>query len=202
MIMKVSSQAVRKILWILLSLFLLMNLSAIFHAYRFTHFDPSQEETTERPDQLSFWEKVEVLFLGIKNPRPVNTKKPKGKYKTITLDDKSPALESWSIPSQEGSRGIVLMFHGYKASKSSLLDKSKVLREMGYRTVLVDLMGSGGSEGNTTTLGHFEAQQVQRCSEHWEEKEDGPQRPFDGSARDHIGIPLWILASDHLGPLS
>jgi hypothetical protein len=41
-----------------------------------------------------------------------------------------------------------------------MLDKSEEFFKLGYNTLLVDFMGSGGSEGNQTTLGYKEAEEV------------------------------------------
>jgi len=49
---------------------------------------------------------------------------------------------------------------GYAASRSSLLAEALVFQELGYSAVLVDFRGSGGSDGNTTTLGYKEAGDV------------------------------------------
>ena len=63
----------------------------------------------------------------------------------------------------ENSKGTVILFHGFGGAKSSLLDKSEIFLESGYNTFLVDFMGSGGSNGNQTTIGYYEAQQVKTC---------------------------------------
>ena len=44
--------------------------------------------------------------------------------------------------------------------KSSLLDKAEIFLNLGYNTFLVDFMGSGGSDGNQTTIGFYEAEEV------------------------------------------
>jgi uncharacterized protein len=41
-----------------------------------------------------------------------------------------------------------------------MLDKSDIFIKLSYNTFLVDFMGSGGSEGNQTTIGYLEAEQV------------------------------------------
>ena len=56
--------------------------------------------------------------------------------------------------------GTVIIFHGYSGNKSSMLDKSDVFLKLGFKTLVVDFMGSGGSEGNQTTLGYKEAEEV------------------------------------------
>lgn len=46
-----------------------------------------------------------------------------------------------------------------------MLDKAEIFYDLGYNTLLVDFMGSGGSEGNQTTIGYFEAEQVKTAFE-------------------------------------
>lgn len=41
-----------------------------------------------------------------------------------------------------------------------MLDKAEIFNQLGYSAFLVDFMGSGGSEGNQTTIGFLEAEQV------------------------------------------
>lgn len=41
-----------------------------------------------------------------------------------------------------------------------MLDKAEIFLHSGYNTLLIDFMGSGGSEGNQTTIGFYEAQEV------------------------------------------
>jgi alpha-beta hydrolase superfamily lysophospholipase len=55
---------------------------------------------------------------------------------------------------------VVLLFHGYADRKSSVLTEAKVLFNEGWAPVLVDLRGSGGSSGDMTSIGFFEARDV------------------------------------------
>jgi alpha-beta hydrolase superfamily lysophospholipase len=68
-------------------------------------------------------------------------------------------LEAWHILCKQ-PKGMVLMFYGYAASKSSLLGSARGFHELGYDTFLVDFRGSGGSAGNETTIGVREADDV------------------------------------------
>jgi alpha-beta hydrolase superfamily lysophospholipase len=52
------------------------------------------------------------------------------------------------------------MFHGYAAGKAALLPEAKAFYELGHATLLVDFRGSGGSDGDETTLGVDEAKDV------------------------------------------
>lgn len=57
-----------------------------------------------------------------------------------------------------------------------MIDKSDEFIKLGYRTLLIDFMGSGGSEGNQTTLGFFEAKQVKSCFDY--KKNQGEDKIF------------------------
>jgi alpha-beta hydrolase superfamily lysophospholipase len=68
-------------------------------------------------------------------------------------------LEAWYIPNPQ-AKGLVLLLHGYSACKAHLLPEAKAFHDLGYATVLLDFRGSGGSDGSTTTLGVYEADDV------------------------------------------
>jgi alpha-beta hydrolase superfamily lysophospholipase len=68
-------------------------------------------------------------------------------------------LEGWLIP-HPNPRGIIAMFHGHAAAKESVLPQAAVFHRLGFDLFLVDFRGSGGSSGDTTTLGHREAEDV------------------------------------------
>lgn len=133
----------------------------LFHAYKFTHFTLTNVEKTKDSPNLSFGGKMKALFFGINNPRPVNTNHPTQKFETIKIQSNR-EIECWSIKA-DSSKGTVIIFHGYGGEKSSMLDKSDEFIKMGYSTFLVDFMGSAGSEGNQTTIGYKEAEQVKSC---------------------------------------
>jgi len=153
---------VRRVLWTLLILFLLANIIAFIHAYKFTHFTTSSIERTS--NRLSFTEKLKVVFTGVSNPRPVNKKRPGYAYQTIKIKSNK-ELECWLIKAGT-AKGTIVLFHGYGGEKSLMLDKADQFLTLGYNTMLVDFMGSGGSEGNTTTIGFKEAQEVKDCYEY------------------------------------
>lgn len=145
----------------LILLFILMNVIAFFHAYKFTHFKENKSEKTQSPEKLSSFEKVKTLFLGVNNPKPANSKYPSQKYKTLKLKSNK-EIECWFIENSN-PKGTVILFHGYGSEKSSLIERSDIFQKLGYNTMLVDFMGSGNSEGNQTTIGFKEAEEVKTC---------------------------------------
>jgi esterase/lipase len=148
-------------IWAFITIFVFMNIFAIFHSYKFTHFADNKLEKTKTPQSLSNIQKIKILFFGVSNPRPENKIVPTSNFQTIKLKN-SKEIECWSIKT-ENSKGTVILFHGFSGEKSSMLDKSDVFRDLGYSTFLVDFIGSGGSEGNQTTIGFLEAEQVKMC---------------------------------------
>jgi len=151
----------KRVLILLGVLFILINGVAYLHAYRFTHFNKANVERTGDPKELSRLEKIKILFAGVDNPKPINRKLPVGEFETVSIKS-TVLLECWKL-SATVSKGTVIMFHGFAGEKSSLLDRSDVFLKLGYNVLLVDFMGSGGSEGNETSIGYKEAEQVKDC---------------------------------------
>jgi esterase/lipase len=159
----VSRKQLRTATWTILLIFLSVNIIAALHAYKFTHFSESGIRS-ERLN-LTFSKKLELLFTGVDNPKPVNSVFPTGSYKTIVLKS-NVNIECWYIACNTQAKGTVILFHGYTSNKSALLPKSEIFLKNGYNCLLVDFMGSGGSEGNTTTIGFKEAVEVKDCYEY------------------------------------
>jgi alpha-beta hydrolase superfamily lysophospholipase len=141
---------------------ILLNLLAYLHSYAMTHYVPGGLKTPP-PEQLSLFGKISVLVAGVQVPRPENRSTPDSvglNYSThrILAHDGS-ELEAWHIDCPK-PHGLVLLFHGYAACRSSLLNDAKVFHELGYATLLVDFHGSGGSSGSVTTIGVREAVDV------------------------------------------
>src|ERR1035437_523159 len=151
----------KRLLWALATIFILMNVVAFFHAYKFTHFTSENVTKTKDAKHLSFGNKLKTLFFGIDNPRPTNKTIPSESFETIKLKSNK-EIECWLIKT-DSSKGTVIIFHGYSGEKSSMLDKAEIFLKLGYNTMLVDFMGSGGSEGNQTTVGFKEAEEVKTC---------------------------------------
>lgn len=151
----------KKYIRIIIVCFVLINSIAFFHAYKFTHFTTNNSEKTKTPNKLSKLEKVKTLFFGVNNPKPKNKKFPSQKYQTLHLKSNK-QIECWLIRTKN-SKGTVILFHGYGSEKSSMIDKSNEFLKLGFSTMLVDFMGSGNSEGNQTTIGFKEAEEVKTC---------------------------------------
>ncbi len=163
-------------------IFLGMNIIAAFHAYKFTHFVKSTITKTQNPDELNQLEKLNTLFFGINNPKPVNSIFPSQGYETVFVGGN----ECWWIKS-DSSLGTILIFHGYTGVKSLELEKAEAFLEMGYDVFMVDFLGSGGSEGYQTTIGFYEADQVKACYEFIMQQTKSPVNLY-GSSMGAVSI--------------
>lgn len=189
----------RRALWTLLIGFVVMNVIACFHAYKFTHFSNSGIQKTGNPGKLSFAAKLQALLFGVSNPRPENKSKPTKPYRQVILQSNK-RIEGWYIPA-DSAKGTVLIFHGFSGNKASMLDKSDVFHELGYNTFLIDFMGSGGSEGSQTTIGFYEAQQVCSAFHYVKEQAQQPVMLFGtsmGAAAIMKAVSDSSLAADAL----
>ncbi len=142
--------------------FILLNIVAYNHAYHFTHFGETSERTA-KPEQLSLGQRLGVLFTGVSIPKPQNLPIPSD-YVSLKIPSRDQLkMEGW-LSKKDSSLAdtgrFVLLVHGYAGEKSSLLPQAKAFRAMGYRSLLIDLLGHGGAEGSETSLGYHEAEDV------------------------------------------
>lgn len=151
----------KRIFFVLIIAFLGVNIIAFFHAYKFTHFAEAGTVKTKSAEKLSATGKIKTLLFGVSNPRPSNLVLPNRTFSTTSIPCNI-KTEAWLLAhsAKEKARGWVIICHGYSGSKSSMLDKAYQFDSLGYNTLLLDFMGSGGSEGNVCTIGFKEAEQV------------------------------------------
>ncbi|RYY89222.1 MAG: alpha/beta fold hydrolase [Chitinophagaceae bacterium] len=145
---------VRRLLWFVIILFVLLNGIAALHAWHFTHFDGAITNKTSEKG-LSFGQKLKLAFTGVRMPRPRNERLPDTSFQTVLLQNDQ-RLEAWWIPVAQ-PKGSVLLLHGYGGSKEGMIDKARIFRQFGYNTLLLDFRGAGGSSGNQCTIGYKEA---------------------------------------------
>lgn len=153
-------KVLKRIGWICLSLFVLLNIVGAFHAYKFTHFYPDMTHTNKRPEQMSTWEKTRMILFGIQISKPVVKAFPEVPYETVSLHTSNHLkLEGWWIPALQ-PRGTVILFHGYMGNKGAQLPEAAYFRALGYNTFLLDFRAHGNSDGMATSIGYKEAEDV------------------------------------------
>jgi len=149
---------------------IIINIAAAYHAYKFTHYSKNEDLQRTDSNKLTLIDKVKVLIFGVDNPRPKNLQSPEQQYEIIYLESNK-QIECWRIVASE-SKGNVVLFHGFASEKSSMLGRANEFIDLGYSVLLVDFMGSGGSEGNQTTIGYYEAEEVKTCYEYLAQKKE------------------------------
>jgi alpha-beta hydrolase superfamily lysophospholipase len=151
---------VRRSLRVVLFLFVVVNIMAAFHAYRFTHFYEGSNHTLLRPETMTWSDKLGFIFLGMKYPKSINELVPSIPYEIVTLQTKNKLkLEGWYCKS-DSAKGTVLLLHGHGSSKSRVLKEAEYFYSLGYNTFLLDFRAHGGSEGTVCTIGYDEAEDV------------------------------------------
>ncbi|HRG23582.1 MAG TPA: alpha/beta fold hydrolase [Chitinophagaceae bacterium] len=147
--------------WVLLFQLVLINISAAIYAHRLTHFynDPSLQGS-HTSDNI--FRKTWKLFTGPKFPKSVIRQTPSFSYDTVRLmRSNGNWVDAWYGEPDSLARGTVIMFHGLSASKSYMVREAATFRLMGYRVMLVDLRAHGNSEGQNTSIGRKETEEVQ-----------------------------------------
>ncbi len=69
-------------------------------------------------------------------------------------------LHGWFIEGQRG-KGAVILMHGVRDSRLSLLDRARFLSAAGYSVLLFDFQAHGESIGEQITFGHLESRDAQ-----------------------------------------
>jgi alpha-beta hydrolase superfamily lysophospholipase len=181
----------RRTVRILLAVFILMNMIAALHAWRFTHFEEGAVKTKDKG--LSFWQKAKLAVTGVSMPRPLNRNAPDTVFERVQVQS-NVALEAWWIP-VAAPRGSILICHGFGGSKGGMLDKARVFRAMGYNTLLLDFMGAGGSPGNQCTIGWKESVEVRDAARWMQRRSPGLRRILFGTSMGAAAIMKAVADS-------
>ena len=69
-------------------------------------------------------------------------------------------IHGWFIPGKKGTGAIVLM-HGVRANRLSMVDRARFLSHAGYSVLLFDFQAHGESTGEHITFGYLESRDAQ-----------------------------------------
>jgi pimeloyl-ACP methyl ester carboxylesterase len=116
----------------------------------------------------------------------------------IELEDAEGSItRGWNAPVQ-GSRGVVVLAHGIRGSRRSMIPRARLLASNGFSSVLIDLHAHGESDGSRITLGDRERESV-RSAVHFA-RAAYPNQPIAvlgvslGGAAAALALPLPIDA--------
>jgi uncharacterized protein len=144
----------------LIVLFVLLNIMAAAHAWKFTHFYDDADLKRPKPEQMGVWKKTKAVLFGLRYPKSQNLLQPDSGFTNVTLTtEEGLKLSSWHLK-KEKAKGTVALFHGHASSKSKIIDEAMAFYNMGYAVLLTDFRAHGNSEGNTCTIGYDEASDV------------------------------------------
>lgn len=167
-------QQIRSVLrwtgWVILVQLLLINISTALYADKLTRYYTSLPEDYSNSSGNIF-AKSWKLFTGPRYPRSNIQESPVFAFDTVRLQTKKgQAIDAWFARTDSAAKGTVILFHGIGVNKMSLIDESNEFRYMGFNIMMVDFRGHGNSEGNRTTIGYREAEEVQLAYEYVKQK--------------------------------
>jgi pimeloyl-ACP methyl ester carboxylesterase len=157
---KVPRSVFKWILWAVLAQFILINISGIIYGYKLTHFYDAAPNSGDETPSGNIFIKTWRIFKGPTYRKITIEDAPEIPYQTVRLLTKdSLSLEAWYIP-VDSSKGTVILIHGLGGNKSNVLKQADEFRYLGFNVMLVDLRAHGRSEGNITTIGFRESEDV------------------------------------------
>ena len=168
----------KRLLYVVIFVFVLVNLMVIFQAYHFTHFytNISKPKSIE---EMNVTEKATAVLLGVKIPKSKVVDSLQVAHSIVSLHtDDGLTLEAWEnafVPESSGilgfkKKGTVILFHGHGSSKSAIIREAEAFNTLGYNILMVDFRAHGNSEGNVCTIGVAEAKDVKAAYDYIEQK--------------------------------
>ncbi len=167
---KIAGKKTTRILkWIgnvLLVQLLLINISAAFHAYRFTHYYDDDKVRDQQPSQGKPFLRTWRMMTGKKLAKSLIQYHPTIPYDTVQLTmANGKKLEAWYMKA-DSAKGTVILFHGLGSNKGNVLGEAFEFNSFGYNTMLVDIRAHGNSEGIVNSLGYKESEEVKLAYDH------------------------------------
>ena len=170
---KTSNKTIRIFKWIgnvLLVQLILINISAAFHAYRFTHYYDDDKIRNQQPSEGKPFLRTWRMMTGKKLAKSLIQYDPIIPYDTVQLTTASgKKLEAWYMKA-DSAKGTVILFHGLNSNKGNTLGEAFEFNSFGYNTMLIDMRAHGNSEGIVNTLGYKESEEVKLAFDHISKK--------------------------------
>ena len=170
---KTNKRVIRIFKWIgnvLLVQLILINISAAFHAYRFTHYYNDDKIRNQQSSEGKPFLRTWRMMTGKKLGKSLIQYDPLIPYDTVQLTMSSgKKLEAWYMKA-DSAKGTVILFHGLNSNKGNTLGEAFEFNSFGYNTMLVDLRAHGNSEGIVSTLGYEESEEVKLAFYHISKK--------------------------------
>lgn len=166
---KTGNMSVRILKWIgnvLLVQLILINISAAFHAYRFTHYYDDDKIRNQESSQGKPFLRTWRMMTGKKLARSPISYYPPMPYDTVQLTTGDGIkLEAWYMKA-DSAKGTVILFHGLNSNKGNVLAEAFEFVSFNFNVMLVDMRAHGNSEGKISTLGYKESEEVKLAYDH------------------------------------
>jgi alpha-beta hydrolase superfamily lysophospholipase len=166
---KTNKRIIRIFKWtanVLLVQLILINISAAFHAYRFTHYYNDDKIRNQQPSAGKPFLRTWRMMTGKKLAKSLIQYDPIIPYDTVQLTTAGgKKVEAWYMKA-DSAKGSVILFHVLNSNKGNLLGEAFEFNSFGYNTLLVDMRAHGNSEGIVNTLGCEEAEEVKLAYDH------------------------------------
>ncbi len=102
-----------------------------------------------------------VLFAGSLLARPVPARignpPPDLRAEAVTIPSRSGSVLAGWLCHAERPRGAVILMHGVRANRLSLVERARLFRAAGYDVLAFDFQAHGESPGERITFGHLES---------------------------------------------
>lgn len=145
---------------------ILINISAAFHGYRFTHYYDDDKVRNQRTSQGKPFLRTWRLMTGRKLAKSLIRYYPGIPYDTVQLTtSKGLKLEAWYMK-PDSAKGTVILFHGLNSNKGNVLGEAFEFLSLGYNTMLVDIRAHGNSDGKVNSIGYKESEEVKLAYEY------------------------------------
>src|SRR6187401_3323510 len=159
---KTNRKFIRILKWIgnvLLVQLILINISAAFHAYRFTHYYNDDKIRNQQPSQGKPFLRTWRMMTGKKLAKSLIQYDPVIPYDTILLTTANGEKLEAGYMKADSAKGTVILFHGLGSNKGNVLGEAFEFNSFGYNTMLVDMSAHGNSEGIVSSLGYKESEE-------------------------------------------
>lgn len=145
---------------VLLVQFILINISAALYAHKYSHFYNDNKVSTNFSKE-NVLQKTWRLITGPKFSKSIIYETPTFPFEIINLSTKKGVkIEAWYAKADSAAVGTVILFHGLSQNKATKLSEAYEFRYNGYNVMMVDFRAHGNSEGNKTTVGYRESEEV------------------------------------------
>lgn len=99
-------------------------------------------------------------------------------------------IHGWFVAGAKG-KGAVLLLHGVRADRRTMINRARFLHASGYAVLLIDFQGSGESPGDAITFGYREAADVKASLRYLHQRLPGERIGIIGTS---MGGAATILA--------